>query len=545
VTSWPSASPTAVPRTSGSGETRTPNLSRRASLNTLAAGLDYIARIAVQLIVNPILVAGLGKYLFGAWKVLWQLSGYLWASSGRSAQALQMVLAQRQHSPDEEEKRRYVASAVVVWFVFLPVLIIVGAVGAWAMPSLLKTPNEYVGAVRATTALIAADAIALALLTIPRSVLQGQNLGYKRMGLSAIFVLLGGGLMALAIYLDMGIAGVAAAQLVNTVLTGVLFLKVVRTHVPWFGLSRPSRKTVRWFLGLSGWFMGWKYVWELMTAADVLVIGFFASVELVAVYSLTKFIPDATIPLINTIVQGSSAGLGGIIGRGDLKSAIQIRNEIMALTWLIVTLVGGTFLLWSRSFVSLWVGSDLYAGSLPALLILILVIQFIFFGNDARTIDLFLNQRAKVLTGAASAALSFVLAAFLVGRFDNRIVGVCVGMIIGRAVLTVAYPWLVGRFLGYPLGVQLRGALRPALTTALLFGAMFLLGQRISADSWIELFAFAGMAALALAAVAAVIGLSRNQRRFLIVRVRKVVRGSRDRADADRTPDETSAGQSS
>jgi O-antigen/teichoic acid export membrane protein len=517
---------TSHPRSSISTWLASDNLSRRASLNALASGLDYAARITVQFIINPLLVTGLGKYLYGAWRVLWQLSGYLWATSGRSAQALQMVIAKRQHSPDHEEKRRYVGSALIVWFIFLPILVGVGGLGAWVAPSLLKTPAEYVGAVRAAAALIAVDAIALALLNIPRSVLQGQNLGYKRMGLSTVLVLLGGGFMALAVYLDTGIVGVAAAHLANTVLTGALFWRVARKYVPWFGVAKPSRATVRWFLGLSGWFMGWKYVYELMTAADVIVLGFFGSVELVTVYWLSKFIPDALIPLAAVLLQGSGAGLGGIIGSGELERAIRVRNEIMALTWLLVTAVGATFLLWGGSFVALWVAPEFFAGPLPALMILLMVMQFIFIGNDARVIDLSLDVRAKVLMGAISAGLSVALAAIFVGRFENRIVGVCVGLMVGRAILTVAYPWLVGRFLNYPLIEQLRGVVRPALTTTLLFGGMLVLGEHVNADSWIALVVLGGATALSLVVIASLAGLTATQRGVLLKRVRKVVRKS-------------------
>ena len=179
-----------------------PDLSRKASLNTIAAALDYGARTVVELILNPMLVAGLGTYLYGAWRVLWRLTGYIWASSGRSSQALQWAIANKQHTADHEEKRRHVGSAIVVWFIFLPLLGSIGAICVWAAPYALKTPARYVGDVRITAALLVADAVALTLLTVPRSVLQGENLGYKRMGLSALLVVGQGALTALALILD-------------------------------------------------------------------------------------------------------------------------------------------------------------------------------------------------------------------------------------------------------------------------------------------------------------------------------------------------------
>jgi O-antigen/teichoic acid export membrane protein len=501
------------------------NLSRRASLTSLASSLDYIAGITVQFVINPLLLQGLGSSLYGAWRVLYSLNGYLWATGGRSAQALTWVIAHGQRSFSDDDKRRYVGSAVVVWFIFLPLLLIVGSVGSWFAPYFLETAPEHVWAVRAAAALLAGDAIALTLLSIPRSTLQGENLGYKRLGLSAILIALGGVFMALAIHWNTGIGGVAAANMAGTIVTGLLFWRVARKHVPWFGIARPTRQNMRWFLGLSGWFTGWKFVYELMSAGDVIVLGLAGSVELVTVYTLTKFVTQALIPLIGMVFEGTAPGLGAIIGNGETLRGARLRSEIMAFTWLLCTVLGASLLLWNPSFVALWVGPRFYAGTIPMLLIVVMVVQFIFVGNDARIIDLTLNLRAKVLLGAASAVLSVALGAFLVATGDSDISGMCIGIIVGRTVLSVAYPWLLGRALAHPLTSQLRGLPRPAMTTAVLFSAAMWLGERVATSSWIALIAAAGATALALVPVAAVVGLTAGQRRALLGRFRKVVRG--------------------
>lgn len=505
----------------------TSNLTRRASLTSLASGLDYAAGITVQFVINPLLVTGLGSYLYGAWRVLYSLNGYLWAASGRSAQALTWVIAHGQRSLSEEEKRTYVGDAVVVWFIFLPFLALLGGIGAWFAPTVLKTPGEYVWGVRAAAALLTADAIALTLLSIPRSALQGENLGYKRMGLSALLILLSGGLIVLAVSLDTGIGGVALANAAGTVVTGLLFWKVTRVNVPWFGIARPSRQDVRWFLGLSGWFTGWKFVYELLTAGDVIVLGVFGSVELVTVYTLTKFVSQSLIPFIAVLFEGSSPGLGAIIGSGDSPKGIRLRNELMAFSWILCTALGASLLLWNRSFVSLWVGSRFYAGTVPMLLIVVMVTQFVFIGNDARIIDLTLKIRAKVLTGGASAGLSVAIAAVFVRTFDNQIVGMCLGIIAGRMVLTVAYPWLIGRMLGHPYTQQLRGLPRPAVTTVVLLGIAMALGAHIAVGSWAMLVIWSGTTAVAVTLLASFLGMTARQRTALFARLRKIVKGSR------------------
>jgi O-antigen/teichoic acid export membrane protein len=499
------------------------DLSKRASLNAFAAGLDYAARIIVELILNPLLVRGLGSYLYGAWRILWRWTGYVWATSGRSAQALQWAIANRQHSTDYDEKRRIVGGAVVVWFMFLPILLIAGAVGVWLVPHLLNTPAHHVWALRMAAILLVADAVAVTLLAIPRSVLQGENLGYKRVGLSTLLILAQGGITAAALALDTGIQGIAVAHLIGTILTGFLFWRVAKAYVPWFGVARAPRETRRWLFGLSWWFTGWKFVTQLMTGGDILVLGIFASVNLVTVYSLTKFIPEALVSLMAILLQGAGPGLGGIIGAGDHRKAVSVRNETLAFTWLVSTVAGASVMLWNESFVRLWVGGRFYSGATSMLLIVIMVLQFVHIRYDGQVIDATLNVRTKVLLGLFSALFSLGLAAVLVGPLDAGIVGLCAGIITGRLILTIAFPWLVGKAIGAPLAAQLRGAIRPMLAMAALFAAAVTLGRVVAVRSWLTLVPAAAVTAVVLVPVVAVAGLSPAQRAQLARRVRQMV----------------------
>jgi O-antigen/teichoic acid export membrane protein len=504
-----------------------PDLNKKASLNAVAAGLDYGARSVVELIVTPMLVSGLGTYLYGAWRVLWRLTGYIWASSGRSAQALQWAIANKQHVADDEEKRQHLGSAIVVWFLFLPLLGSLGAVGVWAAPFLLRTPTRYVADVRLAAALLVADAIVLTLLTLPRAVLQGENLGYKRMGLSMLLVLLQGGLTAAAILLDSGLVGVAVANISGTLITGATFVVVARHYIPWFGVSRPPRRMVRWFFGLSWWFTGWKVLMQLMTGGDIVVLGFFGSVSLVTVYALTKFVPEAVAALLATLVQAMAPGLGGVIGAGQHARAIRVRNELMMVTWVLLTVAGAGVLLWNASFLGLWVGERFAPGMLPTLFIVLAGVQFILIRNDAFIIDLTLDLKHKVLIGIASTLLALGLAAFLVGPLNGGIVGLCIGLMIGRSVLSAAYPWLVGRALGQSFASQVRGAVRPVFVTALVFALAATLGRGLLVHTWIAFVLGAAATAVVVAGAASVLGLTGKQRRLLVRRIRRIVRSRR------------------
>ncbi len=507
------------------------SLTIRASLNAFASALDYGARLVVGFLINPLLVNGLGAYGYGAWQVLGRLISYIGPASGRPTQALKWTIANQQASTNYEEKRRNVGSAVAVWFLFLPILILFGGLLGWFAPSWLKAPVEFSWSIRLAAGLLVADLVLTNLGELPRSVLDGENLGYKRMGLSTILVVAGGGLMALALYLKTGLVGIAAAALAATLLTGVLFLQITRTSVPWFGIAKPSSENVRRFLGLSGWFLAWNMVMKLMRASDVVVLGTLSSVESVTTYSLTKYAPETIINLIAIIVFGITPGLGKIIGSGNLQKAAQVRNEIMTMTWLIVTVVGSTILLWNQSFLRLWVGAEYDAGSTSTLLIILMTAQFVLIRNDANIIDLTLNLRRKVLIGLLSTMLALVVAGALVSFFKMGIVGLCLGFIAGRSMLSLGYPWLVGRFLGMPLSSQLKGALRPAFITVLLWGPVALLNPFGAATTWPGLVFAVGATLLVISLVAFYAGLSGGQRKYILQRARVVAQRTRNNRD--------------
>src|SRR5207244_2423622 len=123
-----------------------------------------------------------------------------------------------------------------------------------------------------------------------------------------------------------------------------------------------------------------------------------------------------------------------------------LRNELLAVTWLFATTVGVSILLWNRSFLGLWVGSQNYAGPWVNLLIVFIMAQTAFVRSDAYIIDSALQLRQRVLVTVGAAVLTIGLGILLTLRFG--VLGLCAGILAGRLTQSIAYPHLVHRFLG-------------------------------------------------------------------------------------------------
>src|ERR1044071_8620520 len=102
-------------------QTRKPSkgLTQKAYLNAISIMLDYGTKVIVLSIVTPLLVAGLGRSLFGVWQMLSRLVTYMQAADGRPTQALKWVIAHDQASDDDEMKSRHVGSRAGSWPFFL------------------------------------------------------------------------------------------------------------------------------------------------------------------------------------------------------------------------------------------------------------------------------------------------------------------------------------------------------------------------------------------------------------------------------------------
>jgi O-antigen/teichoic acid export membrane protein len=501
-----------------------PSLTRRASLNALAAFIDHAARVVIQLVLAPLMLRFLGDVGYGIWQVLQRLIGQAAPAGGRPGEALKWVVAQAQASEDGAAKRERVGTAIAVWLLFLPLVAVLGGGLAWVAPALVQAPETQTWLVRGAAALLVLNLMVLGAANIPQSVLLGENLGYRRLGTSTAVLFVGAILTAGALWLGWGLIGVALAMLMTTALSGVTYLQIVRSQIPWWGARRPTPGAVRAFVGISWWFLLWNLVMQAMRGSDVIVLAVAGGVALVTTYTLTSYVPNAINDLVFTVISATMPGLGGLVGAGDLPRAARIRGETMVLSWMMAAGAATTALVWLPDFLALWVGARFDAGTTATVLICVMVMQLALIRVDSNVIDLTLRVRAKVLLGLFSVGLSVTLAVVLVGPADLGIIGLVTGFLAGRLPLTVAYPILVGRLLDVPFRAQLHGVWRPALTFAAMVAAATWARGPAEATSWGALIGLTcGTAVLSLG-IAYCGGFSARQRSLFRARLLKVVR---------------------
>jgi O-antigen/teichoic acid export membrane protein len=498
------------------------NLTRLAALNTLASGLDYAARIVVGLLLNPLLLRYLGSTQYGIWQLLERSVGYLATADGRPLQALKWVVANKQHSSDDQAKRQDVGSAVIIWLLFLPVLMAAGLALVWFSAPLTKATGELIGAVQWTTALLILNFLLTSLVLLPDVVLRGMNLSYKRMGVRAGLVLLSGMLTALFLWAGGRLVSMAAAQLLITLLSAVVYWRIARRYVPWFGIARPTWAMVRSFFGYSAWLFATILTSRVVKMGDVIILGLVLIPDTVTTYVLTNYPITMAVSVTTLVTTSVLPGLGGLLGQAQYEKVKGVRAEMMAGTWLLATAVGAAILVWNRSFITLWVGAQYYAGSLATLLMVLSFIQLMLLRNDDNLIDISLNVRRKAVLSGISAVVIVALSLWFTNLWG--IVGLCLGFLVGQAVMTVAYPYLVGKLLNLPLRTQIFSSGRPLLITIILLGLAYYLAANVVVANWFSLGLYTLVTLSIALAVGWFIGLPAAMRRRLWQRTQPLLR---------------------
>src|SRR5207247_8575717 len=154
-------------------------------------------------------------------------------------------------------------------------------------------------------------------------------------------------------YAGLGLAGVSGAQLAIAAITGLCYWGIARAYVSWFGAERPTRSDIRALFAMSGWLSLGDLIAKLLLASDLVILGVMRSPSLVTTYVLTSYAARAAVNLHSAAVAAAMPGLGGLIGRRQFAWAALVRREILGLTWLFVTAVGATILLWPPSFAAI------------------------------------------------------------------------------------------------------------------------------------------------------------------------------------------------
>lgn len=486
------------------------NLKQRAYLNTVSSILDYTANRLAGLFVNPFMIAGLGTSLFGIWQMLGQFTNYATIADTRSSQVLKWTVAQKKDVATGEELRREAGAAFVVMLLVMPVILIAGTIITWYAPYITHAEKAHYNLIRITCALLIFSVLVFKLFEMFEAILRGMNLTFKRMGLRAAIVIVGGGLKVLALKMGYGLTALALIQLLDTLAIGISFYIVVKKNVEWFGFIKPMRADVFRFGKLSAWYLADAGASMLNTNSDKVLLGVIAGPVTVAYYTLTKFIPAALQGVINRLILGIMPGVGKLLGLKDYDRVNAVRKKLNNISLLLTTAFGITIILFNQSFLSVWVGNRHFAGHTANVFIMIMTIQDTFVKNDACIISATLDIKKKVILTLVSALLFAGFGVLLINKMG--ITGLCLSFMISRVYLFIGQRKVLSNIINAGERAARPVNYRPFITALLMLGLAWWLATKTASAGIYQLMVLAPTAFVTSLFVFYFFGLNKTDR---------------------------------
>ena len=489
------------------------NLKQRAYLNIVSSMMDYTANRLTGLLVNPFIIAGLGTSLFGIWQMLGQLTGYVNIADTRSSQVLKWTVAQKKDIATTEELQSDTGAAFIVLLFVVPVILIAGSFISWYAPYITHADKAHYTLIRTTCSVMIFSILVFKFFEMFEAILRGMNLTFKRMGLRAIIVILGGGLKVLALTLGYGLAGLAIVHLFDSLVLGISYYVVVKKNIAWFGFRKPKRSNILRFGKLSAWYLADAGANVVNSNSDKLLLGIVAGPVMVAYYTLTKFIPVALQGLINRLILGIMPGIGKLLGSKEYDKINTVRKNINSITLLLTTAFGVTIIIFNHSFLNAWIGNEHFAGHTANMLIMVMTIQDTFVKNDACIISATLDMKKKVFLTLIAGGLFAGLGFLLVGKMG--ISGLCISLMVSRLFLFIGQRKILSALMNTGSRAEFDFSYRAFLTAVLMLGMAAWLASKTDALGFYQLLVFAPIAFVTSLLVFYFFGLSKAKRHEL------------------------------
>lgn len=440
--------------------------------NLVTYYVNFVVSAIVGFVVNPLLLGALGPLLFGVWKSLQRYLDFATVADGRASQALKWIVASRSSLTDEE-RRRDVGAAVIVWLRWLPAVLLASAGLTLAVPLLIRgIPDDARSVAYAAAAILAANTVLFGLLSIPDAVLVGVNQGYRSMLVTTgAFVVTNGAMLGAAV------AGWPLWSLAVIVLgVGVgnagLTLLIARRAIPWWGVSRPTAPDLRRVFGYSSWTLGWVVLDKLFLASELIVISVMVGAVVVTQYTFTTFVMQFVLSIALVTASGFMPMLGAKLGALEFGAAADLARSVRHLVLGVVALGSGAVLAFNGAFVDLWVGGGQYLGTTLNTLFVICGLQLALIRMDGQILDVTMRIAPKVMVGLFSSA-GGIVAGCLGFALSHDLTVALVAIIVVRMVSNVAYPVFVARAIpGSALPWRTVSLAAALLATSLLIGSL-------------------------------------------------------------------------
>lgn len=399
--------------------------------------LTIVINIISQFVLTPIVLSFFGPTLYGIYTLINKTNNYLSIVDIRPTAILRLKLAHDKQSGNIQEKCMFIGASYTISMIFTPVFILCGCVFAYFFPSWFHISNEYVNVSRWAIVLLSVFLAINGFLGIPEAILRGNNIEYKGYFVEPIRLLLVAGLTILFLYYGWGLLGVILAMFLAALFAYVSRFCLRRRYLSEYVYKKPQYYHIKEFFTKGGWYLCSSFMMQTINNFDVLIIGIMLDPKAVAVFAITKAIIFRVVESIETIVTSITSSIGEIVGIDDKRHIIDVRRKIIFMVMPVAFFVTSYFVVFNGIFISLWTGSDVYAGTLVNLLICLSALFLMLTSTEEIFILSYLDFKTKAMCLSVSAILAIIVSILLSKSYG--LAGNAAGILSGRVSLFLLY----------------------------------------------------------------------------------------------------------
>lgn len=423
---------------------------RRAGYNAIAYAGAFILNAFVTFLSSPILLEELGATVFGVWKTLQKIFDIVSVTDGRSGQALKMIIARAEGNSSDQLKKEAIGAAIIIWILYLPIAVFTLVGLYFYLPQVLglNGTESFNKELIALFFLLSINLFIAPLIGIPDAVLMGINQGYKSIIIQVMGMIASTLSMVVLVVMGFGLKELGEVTLICTIFVSIIILIFVKKAVPWFAIKIPSKNTVK-IQGCKTFFMNlWMLVEKILLSSDMVLIGALCSPAYVASYSFMTYVPQMATSLILIIGASITPGLASMLASNQDDNSKRIINVFREVVLMLGTLFASLYVLFNKSFISIWVGDKVMLSQEICILIGLSIFQISHARSEAQLQDTMLVAKSRVLIGMLGAISGLTLSFIFTQMWPvNAILALLIGGFIGRLIITIVYPIITNRHL--------------------------------------------------------------------------------------------------
>lgn len=457
--------------------------------NVMTNWASYFIGTIVGFLMMPFIIQQLGDAKYGIWVLVISTTGYLDLFDFGVSGSIVKYVAELTAKKDKTTLNQF-CSTVFYLHSGLCILVCLTAVFiAFNVIGYFNIPFEQLKVARWLTIIIG--------ITIGMSLVIGFFSGYMRgiqrydlvALISVIILLLRTALTVVFLLLGYGLIALAVIQLLSTVISGCIKIFFVFKTNPDLTLKPRliNRKQFHVVLQYSIYIFLYYLARRVIFSTDTLVIGYFLSTTAVTFYS----IPLRLVEYIRFLIMSMSGVLIPAVSHYDIQGEkTKIHGLLISGTkysLMIALPIAASFILVGEEFIALWISPKHALMSYPVLVVLAFaIIAHIAQYTPSRILMGLAKHNITAYTALCEALLNAFLSIILVQKYG--IIGVAVGTLIPMVCISfVIIPLYTCRITGLSFLMYLRSALISPFIAVFLYAiVLFGLREYISITSWLQ-----------------------------------------------------------